>query len=36
MMRFFLTENLQVTDRDIKKAAQEIADLLLNGLIETR
>jgi TetR/AcrR family transcriptional regulator, mexJK operon transcriptional repressor len=36
MMRFFLTENLQVTDRDLKKAAQEITDLLLNGLVETR
>jgi TetR/AcrR family transcriptional regulator, mexJK operon transcriptional repressor len=36
MMRFFLTENLQVTTKDIKKAAHEIADLLLNGLQETR
>lgn len=35
MMRFFLTENLQVTPRAIKKSAQEIADLLLNGLVET-
>ncbi len=33
MMRFFLTENLQVTANDIKKAAQEIADLMLNGIL---
>jgi TetR/AcrR family transcriptional repressor of mexJK operon len=33
MMRFFLTENLKVTPRDIRKASQEIADILLNGLI---
>jgi AcrR family transcriptional regulator len=34
MMRFFLTENLKVSPTDIRKASQEITDLLLNGLVE--
>lgn len=36
MMRFFLTENLQVTAKDVSKAAREITDILLNGLVEAR
>lgn len=34
MMRFFLTDNLQVDAADIRKAAKELADLLLHGLQE--
>ena len=32
MMRFFLFEGLQVSGKEIKKAAEEIVDLVMHGL----